>query len=325
VRLRQIFDTVANIQFGEKGAVEIITAGGLVVAHRNPELIGQIISHLTAGDGIQPGAQGSSALITHAPLIMGDQSLYVVGEIPVAEALAPAYSQVAIIAALLLISALVTTIIGVIAVRRITGPIQSLASAARLIRAGDLNQHVSVTTRDEIGSLQHEFNQMAQSLSGQRESIAAQNIELQSVLAEVRDRAAAQALLIDENARQREAIRELSIPVLPIGTRTLVIPLVGALDVERLRDFQDRALHAIEQMHSNRLLIDVTGVAVIDSEVAQGIINAVQSARLLGASAALVGIRPEVAQTMVGIGVDLGDVLTFKDLRTALDRPLAPA
>lgn len=322
VRLRQIFDTVANIQFGEKGAVEIITTEGLMVANRDPEMVGITISHLTTGDGVHPGAKGGSALITHAPLVLGDTSILIIGEIPVVEALTPAYTQIITIAALLLVSALVATVIGVIAVRWITDPIQSLAVASRLISSGDLTQRVDVTAHDEIGSLQSEFNQMAESLSAQRESIAVRNTELQSALAEVRDRAAAQALLISENARQREVIRELSIPVLPVGASTLVMPLIGTLDAARLLDFQDRALHAIEQTHASRLLIDITGVAMIDSEISQGIVNAVQAARLLGCSAALVGIRPEVAQSLVGLGIDLGDVLTFKDLRTALDRTL---
>ncbi len=322
VRLRQIFDTVVNIQFGEKGAVEIVTNNGLMVANRDPQMLGITISHLAAGDGIHPGVTGDSALITHTPLILGDNPIVVVGEIPVGEALAPAYSQIATIGALLLVSAVVAAIIGVIAVRRITDPIQSLAVASRLISAGDLTQHINVTARNEIGSLQSEFNQMAQSLSVQRESIAARNTELQSALAEVRDRSAAQALLISENARQREVINELSIPVLPVGASTLVMPLIGALNPERLLDFEDRALHAIEQTHAKRLLIDITGVAVIDSEIAQGIINVMHAARLLGCSAALVGIRPEVAQSLVGLGVDLGNLLTFKDLRTALDRTL---
>jgi anti-anti-sigma regulatory factor/HAMP domain-containing protein len=324
VRLHQIFETVANIQFGEKGAVEIVTADGLMVAHRNPQLVGTRVNNLITADGVHLlGAQGDSALITHTPLILGGASLFVIGEIPAAEALAPAYNQIATSATLLLLNALAATIIGVVAVRRLTRPIQALDMATQKISAGDLAQRVVVTAQGEIGSLQHEFNQMAQSLSEQRESIAASNIELQSALAEVRDRAAAQGLLIDENARQREVIRELSIPVLPIGADTLVMPLVGALDAERLLQFQERALHAIEQINASRILIDVTGVAVIDGEIAQGLVSTVQAARLLGTYAALVGIRPEVAQALVGLGVDLREVHTFKDLRTALDRPLA--
>ncbi|MEI7643806.1 MAG: cache domain-containing protein [Chloroflexales bacterium] len=324
VRMHQIFETVANIQFGEQGTLEIVTADGLMVAHRDPKLIGTRVNNLIVGDGVHLlGAQGVSALISHAPLILDDTSIFfVVGEIPVDEALAPAYTQIATIAALMLISALVATAIGVVAVRRLTRPIQALDRATHMISAGDLTQRVAVTARDEIGSLQGEFNKMAQSLSEQRESLAARNTELQSALAEVRDRAAAQDQLIRENVRQREVIRELSIPVLPVGADTLVMPLVGVLDAERLRDFQERALQATEQMRAGRLLIDVTGVAVIDDEIAQGLIHVMQAAHLLGSSAALVGIRPEVAQALVGLGVDLQDVHTFKDLRTALDRPL---
>lgn len=141
---------------------------------------------------------------------------------------------------------------------------------------------------------------------------------LQDVLREVEARAATQEQLLVENQRQREVIRQLSVPVLPIDATTLVMPLVGTLDSARLQTVQQQALHSIERQRARRLLLDITGVPIVDDEVAQGLMGVVQAARLLGAQVALVGIRPEVAQAIVGLGVHLGDIMTFSDLQSGL-------
>jgi rsbT co-antagonist protein RsbR len=75
---------------------------------------------------------------------------------------------------------------------------------------------------------------------------------------------------------------------------------------------------ALEQGSARTLIIDITGVPVVDSQVAQGLLMMVHSAQLLGAEVLLVGIRPEVAQTIVGIGIDLQSLPTFRDLQIAL-------
>ncbi len=108
-------------------------------------------------------------------------------------------------------------------------------------------------------------------------------------------------------------------PVIPINASTLVMPLIGALDTARLRQLRERALHAITRAHARYLVLDITGVSVIDSQIAQGIIATVQATRLLGTEALLVGVRPEVAQAIVALGVDLHGMRTFADLQAALD------
>jgi rsbT co-antagonist protein RsbR len=117
---------------------------------------------------------------------------------------------------------------------------------------------------------------------------------------------------------QRAAIREMSVPVLPLTKTTLVMPLVGALDSARLHLLQDQALHAIEQTPTRHLLLDITGVPVVDSQVAQGLIKVILAARLLGTEVILVGIRPEVAQSLVGLGVDLSNVTTQSSLQSGI-------
>jgi rsbT co-antagonist protein RsbR len=142
--------------------------------------------------------------------------------------------------------------------------------------------------------------------------------DLEMALRSLESRAAEQERLLAENNRQQAAIREISVPVLPVSATTLVMPLVGSLDGERLLILQDRALAAIMQSSARRLLLDITGVPLVDSYVAQGLIRTLQAARLLGAEVALVGVRPEVAQSIVGLGIDLSGMRTYADLQSAL-------
>jgi rsbT co-antagonist protein RsbR len=150
--------------------------------------------------------------------------------------------------------------------------------------------------------------------------IAVRTAELQTALAEVQTRATAQTQLLHEVEQQRDVIREMSVPVLPVNNQTLVIPLIGALDSTRLLQIQQQALGSLEQRRARHLLLDITGVPVVDTQVAHGLIQVVQAARLLGAEVSLVGIRPEVAQAIVGLGLNLGAVQTFSDLQEALLR-----
>lgn len=148
--------------------------------------------------------------------------------------------------------------------------------------------------------------------------IAERTGALQAALAEVRDRAAAQERLLEENRQQRTVIQRLSVPVLPVSADTLIIPLVGALDSERLSVLQNRALHALERSMAHRLILDISGVPLVDQQVAQGLLGVVRQTRLLGAETVLVGIRPEVAQALVEIGDDLRHMRTYRDLEAAL-------
>lgn len=153
---------------------------------------------------------------------------------------------------------------------------------------------------------------------GLEQTVDARTAELRTALAEVRARAEVQAALRREAEEQRALVRRMSVPVLPVSAGTLVVPLVGDLEAQRIADLQSRALSAVERTGCRRLVLDITGVPVVDTHVAQGLIQAMLAVRLLGAEAVLVGIRPEVAQALVSLGVNLGDFATFADLQTAL-------
>ena len=149
-------------------------------------------------------------------------------------------------------------------------------------------------------------------------TVAERTESLQTALQDVQTRSDEQARLLEEVQQQRILLRELSVPVIPISATTLIMPLVGALDSARLLQIQEQALRALEHTSTRYLVLDITGVPLVDSQVAQGLLSVVQAARLLGAQVLLVGIRPEVAQAIVGLGLDLRDIYTTSDLQSAL-------
>lgn len=140
---------------------------------------------------------------------------------------------------------------------------------------------------------------------------------LQEALRTVEQREAQlQQVLADLQASQA-TIRELSAPVLPVLPGVLIAPLVGAIDESRATVFVTNVLRAVERERAQQVIFDVTGVPLIDTQVARMILQAADAVRLLGAQVILVGIRPEVAQTVVGLGVAL-DMKTYADLQQAI-------
>lgn len=121
---------------------------------------------------------------------------------------------------------------------------------------------------------------------------------------------------LEDNQRQREIIREVGAPLLPVQNNTLVMPLVGEFDRRRLADAEARALESLAQTRAQRLLIDLTGLAIVTADVAEGLAELVQAAQLLGTRVALVGVRPEAALTL--IQYPMHTVPTFRDLQSAL-------
>lgn len=202
--------------------------------------------------------------------------------------------------------------------RSIIRPIQGLSAATTAIINGDVHQSVAVTTNDEIGTLQQNFNTMTATIAEQTSYLEQQ---ISSAITARTEAELARAELADQFAtveEQRAVIREMTVPVLPLTPATMVMPLVGALDRARLRLVEEQALRALETTHVRHLIVDITGVPVVDTEVAQGLLRVVQAARLLGTTAILVGIRPEVAQALVGLGIELSHIITHSTLQSGI-------
>jgi rsbT co-antagonist protein RsbR len=105
--------------------------------------------------------------------------------------------------------------------------------------------------------------------------------------------------------RQHDALNELSTPLLSISDTTVVLPLIGSIDSQRIQLIAS-LLEGVTNRHAEHVIIDITGVPIVDTQVANALIQATQAVRLLGARVMLSGVRPEVAQTLVGLGVDFG-------------------
>ena len=128
----------------------------------------------------------------------------------------------------------------------------------------------------------------------------------------------------EQLARQAEEILNLSTPVMQVWESVIAVPLIGTLDSQRTERFMDVLLNAIVATDSEIALVDITGVATIDTLTAQHLIEAIAAVRLLGAGVVLTGVRPSIAQTLVHLGIDLSHVTTRSSLaaglRVALER-----
>jgi anti-anti-sigma factor len=120
-------------------------------------------------------------------------------------------------------------------------------------------------------------------------------------------------------AAQRSTIQELSTPIIPIDARTLIVPLIGAIDSTRAAQMTQTILEAIGDQRADDVIIDITGIAVVDTSVANHLVQTAQAASLLGAHVTLAGMSPEVAQTIVQLGIKLGQLTTCSNLQTALE------
>lgn len=117
---------------------------------------------------------------------------------------------------------------------------------------------------------------------------------------------------------QSKEMLELSTPVIQIWHGVVVAPLIGTLDSQRTQHFMERFLHTIVESQSRVALVDITGVATIDTQTAQNLIEAITASRLLGTKSILTGVSPSIAQTLVHLGVDLDKFETHASLARGL-------
>jgi rsbT co-antagonist protein RsbR len=118
--------------------------------------------------------------------------------------------------------------------------------------------------------------------------------------------------------RQQQEMLELSTPVVELWTGILALPLIGTLDSARTQVVMQNLLEAIVAKSADLAIIDITGVPTVDTLVAQHLLKTVSAARLMGAECIISGVRPQIAQTIIHLGVDLGGVVTKATLAAAL-------
>lgn len=117
---------------------------------------------------------------------------------------------------------------------------------------------------------------------------------------------------------QADQLLELSTPVIKLWDGVIAVPLVGTLDSARTQVVMEKLLQALVDTGSEQAIIDITGVPAVDTQVAQHLLKTIVAARLMGAECTVSGIRPQIAQTIVALGIEFGDIVTKASLADAL-------
>lgn len=123
--------------------------------------------------------------------------------------------------------------------------------------------------------------------------------------------------------RQEQEMLELSTPVIKLWDGVLAVPLIGTLDSARTQLIMENLLDQIVRTNSNIAILDITGVPTVDTQTAQHLIKTVAAARLMGAECIISGIRPQIAQTIVHLGIEINDVTTKASMADAVKLAMA--
>ncbi|WP_437760564.1 protein kinase domain-containing protein [Sorangium sp. So ce1389] len=196
------------------------------------------------------------------------------------------------------------------------------SQAAIAVENARLYAHVQSVT-DEL----RRSNEILESNVQRRtEELRQANEQLTIELSERARAEKARAILQEEVIRaQRERLAELSTPLLPIAEGVVVMPLIGTLDADRAAQMQEAALRGAADVSARTVILDITGIRTIDTAVAGTLLRTTAALRLLGAQAVITGVRADVAQTLVALGIDLTTVLTFGTLRSGIAYALVRA
>jgi rsbT co-antagonist protein RsbR len=174
------------------------------------------------------------------------------------------------------------------------------------IGAGSLDERLATGLPDDdpFSTLYEGINDVVERLITSNGRLATYQHELESRIATIE--------------QQRNAIRELSTPVIEVWDGVLCLPIVGIMDTARSVEMTERILHAVMEERARCVIIDVTGIGVMDTRTVDQLIRLAKAVRLLDAQCFLTGIGPVIAQTLDQMGVDLSTIATRRTLRDAL-------
>jgi rsbT co-antagonist protein RsbR len=189
--------------------------------------------------------------------------------------------------------------------------IEAILGVVKSVGSGDLTQKLDLPYAEShpVGALVSSINAMVEALGAAREKSAHDLNELTERIAMIE--------------RQREAIRNLSVPIIEVWTGVLCAPVVGVLDSMRASEVTTALLTAVVVKKAQHVIIDVTGVEVMDTQSTDHFLRIARAVTLLGANCALSGMHPNVARTIVQMGVDLHGLVSYRTMREALKHCVA--
>lgn len=194
------------------------------------------------------------------------------------------------------------------------------------LRVGAIHERISLPTKSYLGMYSFYLRTVAQRLFDEYpdEPRAALEAFLSLMKLTFFDMGLAIDTYFDSRERtineQQEAIKELSTPVLQMREGILLLPVIGMIDSYRASQLTEQLLRSIRSTRSRVVVVDITGVPYVDSRVASHLVQTVEAARLMGSKVIVSGVSPEIALTMVTLGIDLGRIETVGDMRSGIER-----
>lgn len=149
-------------------------------------------------------------------------------------------------------------------------------------------------------------------------ALLAATLERDTLIGELTERQESMRAAYERERALADTIRELGCPLIPLLPDVLLVPLVGAIDAQRATQIVERILEGVSREQAETVLLDITGVPLVDTQVAAALVQTTRAVGLLGARVVLVGVRPEIAQSIISLGVDLGTLETRPNLASAV-------
>ena len=191
--------------------------------------------------------------------------------------------------------------------------VSELFEVMRRLTSGDF----SVRAREDVDN--ELFSNFAKIINETIETIDRERRDLEDANVKLEEHAKELELSLDTIRRQRAAIAEMSTPIIEVWDGVLCLPVVGIVDSRRSAEMMDALLKNIVEKRCQCVIVDITGVDVVDTQAADYFIKMVRAASLLGTKCMITGISPQIAQTLTHIGVDLAGIQTKRNLQAGLE------
>jgi rsbT co-antagonist protein RsbR len=195
---------------------------------------------------------------------------------------------------------------GAISEQVLQDALSTIGDVLQSVEGGDLSARIAlaIPENDPLGVLAACINRMTDLLSERREETLAIQRQLEGQ--------------IETIEKQRVAIRELSTPIIEVWGGVLCAPIVGVLDSVRASDLTSALLHSVVRTKASLAIIDITGIEAMDTQATDYFLRMARAVRLLGSECALSGVHPNVARTIVHMGIELAGIDSYRTLRDAL-------
>ena len=193
--------------------------------------------------------------------------------------------------------------------------IQRVIDILSMVSIGEYNSDlIQIPASDQSD----EFSVLEAALNIYNQELAAARAQNERYIAELEQSKRELQEQLTTIARQQLAIHELSTPTVEVWEDILLLPVIGTLDTQRAQEMTEKLLDRVKHSRSRCIIIDITGVEIVDTTTANAVLKMTRAARLLGAMCVLTGIRPEIARTMIQLGVELEGLRTLRTLKDGL-------